>query len=86
MAKYRGQEFAKFACDGKRFRSGELLMLGNEVFSYAMKIAVVDRDKKSIKLNETKVSRTTSRHQGAITLGMIYLPATWTLEKQESPL
>lgn len=86
MAKYRGKEFAAFAVDGKRFRSGELLMVDNEVFSYAMKIAVIDRDKKSIKLNETKRSVTTSRHQHAIVLGMLYLPSTWTLEKQESPL
>jgi len=86
MAKYRSKEFAAFAVDGKYFRSGELRMVANEVYSYSMKIAVLDRDKKSIKLDETVVSRTTSRHQHSVRSGMIYLPDTWTLEEQEAPL
>ena len=79
MGRFRHHEFADWVKSGGRKRFGELLMEGNEVFSYAMRIAVVLRNRKIVILNakaDGGVSCTTTRHSKAVSLGMHWLTAS----------
>lgn len=80
MASYHHRPFATFALTGKGSTHGALNMRKNRVTSYDMEIATVDREALTVTLNPRKVSRTTSMHQGAITLAFAFneLPG-WTL-------
>jgi hypothetical protein len=71
MVNYHHAPFADFAMTGKSQRQGNLSMTGDSVFSYSMKIATVNREAKTITLRDTKVSKTTSMHQGAVRLGHV---------------
>lgn len=66
MAKIRSAEFVAFVRDGKNCRHGALEMKGDEVRSYGVLIARVDRTAGTIAFNERKYSVTTSRHQNAV--------------------
>ena len=79
MSITRSTEFASFVNNGQRQRFGELVMVGNKVFSYDMCIAEVHRESRLIYIDRTKVSATTSSHQRAIEQGFYKLPAGWEL-------
>jgi len=79
MPRQRSQEFADFVLDGKTRKFGSLVMCGNDVYSYNMKIAEICRPSKDIKFCNRKVSVTTSCHQGAVNVGHALLPAGWVL-------
>lgn len=66
MARIRSNEFVDFVRLGKNCRHGALEMKGNEVRSYGVLIAKVDRQAGKIGFNEHKYSVTTSCHQSAI--------------------
>ena len=66
MARIRSNEFVDFVRFGKNCRHGALEMKGNEVRSYGVLIAQVDRASRTITFNEHKYSRTTSTHQSAV--------------------
>ena len=79
MAKIRSNEFVKFVETGKRARFGELLFVGDEVYSYDTKIAIVDRSRKEVYFNPEKYSKTTSCHQKAVEVGTALLASGWKL-------
>jgi hypothetical protein len=81
MASYHHKPFADFAITGKGSRHGALSMRGNSVFSYDMEIAYLNRHTRHILLCDTKVSRTTTMHQGAVSLGFkLHLASLgWTM-------
>lgn len=83
MARIRYNEFVDFCTTGKIHRNGNLLMKGNEVYSYRARIAIVDRDAKTIKVNSKDYSRTTSCHQRAVTMGARFLGDDWTIAASE---
>ena len=80
MASYHHRPFATFALTGKGATHGALNMRRDRVTSYNMEIATLDRETRTVTLDASKVSRTTSMHQGAITLAFALneLPG-WTL-------
>ena len=69
MAINRNREFVNFAQNGKNCRHGALDMKGDKVWSYAVVIATVDREARTIEFNDKIYSRTTSRHQSAVRYG-----------------
>jgi hypothetical protein len=79
MARIRSTEFVKFCETGKTQRFGNLVMKGDDVYSYHTKIATVDRNAKIIRMNEQTYSKTTSCHQSAIVRGHGYLDHDWSL-------
>lgn len=74
MAKVRSNEFVDFVRYSADQRYGSLEMKGNEVRSYGVLIATVDRDAKIVHYNTKKFSVTTSRHQNSVGAGMFMLP------------
>jgi hypothetical protein len=83
MAKCRNAEFSDFCRTGERKTNGALVMRGDVVFSYNMKIAEVCRERKAIQFFGKTVSRTTTNHQNSI-LRAFLLDLThsgWTIEK-----
>ena len=70
MSKTYHQEFATFAETGKGCSHGALTMRGDKVFSYDREIAALDRTHKLIIADVTKVSKTTTTHQKAVTMGV----------------
>lgn len=82
MAKYRDSEFVAFACKGTNVHINKnLLMRGNEVFSYALKIAEVDRAAKVARVNIDALGRsmTTTRHVRSALMDLEKLPSDWTV-------
>lgn len=73
--------FVAFIEDETPCTHGNLAMENNKVFSYNRKIAEVDRANKVIYFDDTKISRTTTQHQSAVTRAMYHLSG-WTLEKK----
>ena len=73
MAINRYREFINFAEKGKGCKHGSLVMKGDQVWSYAVVIATVDREDRTIEFNEERYSRTTNCHQSAVRLGSSYL-------------
>jgi hypothetical protein len=67
--KIRHQEFEKFVLEGTVQHFGSLSMSGDEVYSYQLRIARIDRTKKVVIAQKvTGVSRTTTVHINAIVL------------------
>lgn len=73
MARIRSSEFVAFVNTGKSFKFGSLTMKGDEVHSYDVLIATVDRANKTVAINPRKYSVTTTIHQRAAEVGMHYL-------------
>lgn len=88
MATVHHHSFVDFASNGKSQRFGELFMAANEVFSYGVVIAKVDREKKHITFCSKKYSATTSTHQKAISLGFLLSLKNlgWTLTETQNVL
>ena len=75
--------FIAFAEDGKDCKHGSLLMDRDTVWSYQRKIAQLDRVLRVVYFDPTKVSRTTTQHQNAITRSMSTLTsAGWRFEER----
>jgi hypothetical protein len=85
MARTKTTEFQAFAITGKTQRCGELRMQGDEVLSYALLIAKVDRTRRILYFrgDARGTSRTTASHLAACTGG---LPDGWTLVNHEGGL
>lgn len=83
MAITRYREFAAFVSDGKARTFGELIMCGDRVWSYNTVIAEIDRNTRTINLLTTKFSRTTTRHQSAVSMSGNYLPNGWVINRVE---
>lgn len=83
MAITRYREFVAFALDGKKRKFSALRMEGNQVWSYHTVIAEVDRSTRTINLLTTKFSRTTTRHQSAVSMSGHYLPNGWVINHVE---
>lgn len=80
MARIRSTEFVEFAKYGKACKHGALVMKGDEVRSYRMLIAKVDRAERVIMFDNTRVSVTTNCHQHAVSYGYSALQSEgWTL-------
>jgi hypothetical protein len=77
MPAIRSKEFAEFAKHGGTKTFGSLKFKGDEVYSYAMLIARVDRANKVVQFDNEGRSVTTSRHQHAVSRGF----SSW-LEKE----
>lgn len=73
MPRIRSNEFVTFVNTGKTCKFGALTMVGNEVRSYNVVIASVDRANKTVAINTHKYSVTTTVHQRAAEVGMHYL-------------
>lgn len=83
MASYKRKEFLNFCLTGKSQKNGNLVMKGNEVFSYALKIAEVDRDKKHVtRIVNPRRSLTTSMHVGSCKSEWMF-PEGWTFSEIE---
>lgn len=74
MAKIRSSEFVNFVRNSCNQRYGSLVMKNDEVWSYGVIIARVNRSTKTISCNSHKYSITTSRHQRAVEVGSDMLP------------
>jgi len=83
MAITRYREFAAFVSDGKECKYSALRMEGTQVWSYYTVIAEVDRNTRTINLLTTKFSRTTTRHQSAVSMSSNYLPIGWVINHVE---
>lgn len=80
MARIKYREVAAFLETGKRQRCGELVMVGDQISSYDVVIATVDRAARVVTLDATKYSRTTSGHQQAVR-GQVRMEPGWTLRE-----
>lgn len=83
MSRYHYEDLANFLLHGTRVRHGEMLAAGNQVTSYDVIIAIVDRENKTVKVNTTKYSKTTTHHQNTV-MGAAR-DAGFTQTKMEQP-
>lgn len=80
MARIKTAEVIDFLKTGKRQRCGELVMSGDVIFSYDVPIATVERGERTVKLDATVYSKTTSAHQQAVRVGLLMLVQDDTAE------
>jgi hypothetical protein len=72
MARLHGKELKEFFMYQVKGKNGTLSYEGTEVYSYSIRIAKVDREKRVVTLLKTKFSTSTSRHQHSVRNGIPY--------------
>ncbi len=78
MARYKHTEFSTFAETGKKYKSGNLTMVGEGVYSYHKQIAKVDRATKTVTIWNGDTTRTTNHHRQSVVLGIkLHLDGDW---------